>query len=126
MHPGRAAVDDIGRRERGEIAQPKTRPLCLAVAKLPRLDCLARRLEISDPFLCMAMHERIFYRDTLDWRIPEIREKAASFVQISPQIPLMQPANAGQTKPGAGRMRDHEQIPPKAEEIPRVAYVVPI
>lgn len=72
------------------------------------------------------MHHRIFQRDPFDGSIPASREQRHGFVQVGPQVPLVQPPDTGIAEAGAGRVADNQQIPAVGQMVAHVALDVPV
>lgn len=133
MNPRRAAADDLSRDEWRQLSEPEARPFGLTVAELPRLDALGEVLEVGDARLGVLVHHRIFDGDPLNRRVPEVREQSGAFVEFLPHLlDGLPPGRGGQppdtrvTQSGAGRMGDHQQVPPVVQQITRVADNVPV
>jgi hypothetical protein len=101
--------------------------------ELPRLDRLRRRSVIADQRLRVPMHDGILDTDARDRRVPAIGEQRRALLQLAPHVldraarrRRGEPAHAGIAKPGAGRMRDDQQIPPIGEHAAHVADDVPV
>ena len=117
--------------------QPKASSLFYVVGavvtggKMPRLDSLMRFAlgKVCNAFFCVFVHNRVFHCNKRYVTIPQFAKQGATRIEVAPHFGkrfalwrLMQPSNAGRTKPCAWRVHHRNHVP--ALVLDDIAHIV--